>query len=108
MDELDNLALGVDWYYFVASSFWVLGLAALLAALSLAHWLARHSKKPFRQILFATSFRPAFFISIALVALGLLLTVESWWFKIGWAGLIAISFWEISVVIRKSNTVEQS
>jgi hypothetical protein len=31
---------------------------------------------------------------MTLFALGLMLIVEPWWYKIGWAGLIGLSAWE--------------
>ena len=81
----------IDWLNVLYNALWILGLAALLANLSLAHWRAGQQKKSLRQSLSKPSFRLTAAASILLFALGLMLAVEPWWYKIGWAGLMALS-----------------
>jgi hypothetical protein len=84
----------IDWLNLLYNALWILGLAALLANLSLAHWLAGQQKKSLRQSLLRPSFRLTAAASILLFALGLMLAVAPWWYKIGWAGLMTLSVWQ--------------
>jgi len=40
-------------------------------------------------------------VSMILFALGLMLIVEPWWYKIGWAGLIGLSSWQGMIAWRE-------
>ena len=76
-----------------SNALWVLGLAVVLAALSLAQWQAGQQRQTFPQGLSKPMSRLAIAAGFILVGLGLTLTVEPWWYKIGWAGLMVVSFW---------------
>jgi hypothetical protein len=84
----------IDWLNVLYNFCWILGLALLLATFSLVHWQADGQQKPLRQGLSEPPGRLAIAAGMILFALGLLLIVEPWWYKIGWAGLIALSAWE--------------
>lgn len=84
----------IDWLNVLYHLFWVLGLVVLLATFSLAHWQADRQEKSLRQGLSEPPCRLAVAVSMTLFALGLMLIVEPWWYKIGWAGLIGLSSWQ--------------
>ncbi|MBI1877581.1 MAG: hypothetical protein HYR94_05015 [Chloroflexi bacterium] len=91
----------IDWLNVLYHLFWVLGLAVLLATFSLAHWQADGQQKSLRQSLSEPLCRLAVAVSIILFALGLMLIVEPWWYKIGWAGIIGLSAWEGMIAWRE-------
>lgn len=84
----------IDWTTLLFAALWTLGLAVLLATLSLAHWLASRSQRTLRQTLMEPRFRLPTAAAFLLIALGLLLSVEPWWHKIAWAGVLALAAWE--------------
>jgi hypothetical protein len=84
----------IDWFNVFANALWILGLAALLAAFSLAHWQAGLQVKPLRQVLSEPPFRMAIAAGILLFASGFMLVVTPWWHKIPWAGIMALSLWQ--------------
>jgi hypothetical protein len=86
--------LTMDWLNILYNTLWILGLAALLATFSLAHWRASWQGASLRRALSEPGFRLAVAAEIALFALGLTLLVEPWWYKIGWVGIMAFSLWE--------------
>jgi DMSO/TMAO reductase YedYZ heme-binding membrane subunit len=84
----------IDWLNVLYNFLWILGLAVLLTAFSLAYWLVGLEARPLRQGLSEPPFRLAIAAGIVLFALGLMLIVTPWWYKIGWIGIIALSAWE--------------
>jgi hypothetical protein len=90
----------IDWFDVLANALWILGLAVLLTAFSLAHWLASRSQETLRQTLMEPRFRLAIAAALVLFALGPLLGVEPWWHKIAWAGVLALAAWEVIVARR--------
>jgi hypothetical protein len=90
----------IGWTHLLFTALWTLGLAALLATLSLAHWLASQSQETLRRTLMEPRFRLAIAAEFLLIALGSLLSVEPWWHKIAWAGVLALAAWEVIVARR--------
>lgn len=84
----------IDWFNVLYNFLWILGLALLLTVFSLAHWLAEQQKKSLRQNLAEPPYRLAIAAGFMQFALGLTLLMEPWWYKIGWIGVMALSFWE--------------
>jgi hypothetical protein len=84
----------IDWAKLLFTALWTLGLAALLAAFSLGHWLSSRSGRTLRQTLMEPPFRLAMAAALMLVALGATFGVEPWWHKIIWAGVLALAAWE--------------
>lgn len=84
----------IDWLNVLSNLLWILGLAELLATLSLAHWLAGLQGRSLRWGLAEPRFRLAIAAGFLLFGLDLTLAVEPWWYKIGWVGVIALSVWE--------------
>jgi hypothetical protein len=85
----------IDWFNVFSNALWILGLALLLTTFSLAHWLATdRQEKSLRQSLSAPPCRLTIAAGLTLVALGLMLTMESWWYKIGWVVICVFSIRE--------------
>ena len=84
----------IDWYGVAVSALWILGLAVLLAALSIAYWSDGGQSKRVRQVLGEPTFRLVTAIGIVLFALGMFLVAEVWWEKGGWLAVIVLAFWE--------------
>jgi hypothetical protein len=97
----------LGWKNLLASLLWILGLAQLLATFSLIHWRAAESNKSFHQYLLKPTSRLAIASGLILFTLGLMLTVEFWLYKIGWAMLIVLSLGEAIFAWRSwSNDIE--
>ncbi len=84
----------IDWYPVGVASVWICALAELLAALSVAYFFAGQQSRPLRQLLGESPFRLAIACGSTLFALGILLSVNEWWERIGWAGVLAIALWQ--------------
>lgn len=84
----------IDWLNVGVTFTWILGLAALLATCSYAYWLRTFEQTSWGQV-FATSFlRLSIALGLALVALGVLLSVGEWWERIAWAVVAVIAAWQ--------------
>lgn len=83
----------IDGASLLLTALWTLGLAALLAVFSLAHWTASRSHRTLRRTLMEPPFRLAVAAAFMLVALGATLGVEAWGHKIVWVGLLALAAW---------------
>ena len=84
----------LNWFSIFAHLLWILGLTLLLSSMSLAHWRALEQHRPFRQLILDPFFNLAIISGFGLFALGLTLTVEPWWYKLGWLSLTAVSVWQ--------------
>jgi hypothetical protein len=68
----------INWFSVVANSFWIVGLAVILAALSYYYWLAGNYGRPLRQELGSPPFQTALILGLFLVGVGLALTGQGW------------------------------
>jgi hypothetical protein len=84
----------ITWTHLLFTALWTLGLAALLATFSLAHWLTSQSDRSLRQTLMEPRFRLIQAAAVMLVALGATFSVEPWWHRIVWVGVLLLSAWE--------------
>lgn len=84
----------IDWLNVLFNFIWIFGLALSLALVSLAHWQAEERQMTFRQCLSRPFIRLAMALSFMLVALGLSLVVDPWWYKLGWVALLLLTIWE--------------
>ena len=84
----------IGWLDVLSHAFWIVGLATLLATLSLVHWLAGMQDKSLRQGLSEPPSHLAIAIGILLFALGLMLIAAPWWHKIPWVGITVLSLWQ--------------
>jgi len=69
----------IDWWSVVTNSFWIFGLAVLLAAFSYFYWLGGQENTPLRQQLGKPSFLRVFAIALVLVGIGLAGTSQTIW-----------------------------
>lgn len=82
----------INWQSVIFNSFWILGLALLLAALSYYAWLASENALPMRAQLGAPGFQRYFWVAAGLVAIGLAGTSSQLWEMILWSGLALLAF----------------
>lgn len=81
----------IDWLLVFYHTIWMLGLALLLTAFSWTHWQTERAGKSLGQGLNEPAYRLASSAALLLLALGLALSVESPWLKIGWVTLLALA-----------------
>ena len=84
----------IDWFYVFANTLWILGLAVILASLSLTHWLANLQGQSFRRALTEPRVRLVNAVGFVMFTMALTLLVGPWWYKIGWIVVLALSIWE--------------
>ncbi len=85
----------INWQSILFNSSWVLGLAILLAALSYHYWVAGHENRRLRVQLDQPSFLRFFWLSMALIGIGLAGTSKNWWEIIIWILLSLFSLLNI-------------
>jgi hypothetical protein len=83
----------IDWLEVLYQLLWILGLGLILTTASLAHWMAEQGAQSMGQLLARPAWRLAMAVGLGLFGLGAALLVEPWWYKIGWLGVIMVSFW---------------
>jgi hypothetical protein len=82
----------IDWPGLLASSAWIVGLALLLAAFSLAYYRAREEGSGLRHALRAPGLRRVLNAGLTLFCMGLLAASHALWEQVAW-GLLATFFW---------------
>jgi hypothetical protein len=82
----------IDWPGLVANSAWIVGLALLLAAFSLAYYRAGEEGVSLRHALGDLGVQRVVNAGLALFCVGLLATSHAWWEQVAW-GLLALFFW---------------
>lgn len=74
----------IDWTSLIINSFWVLGLAIILAAFSYHHWAAHEAGRSLREQLNQNSFQFFAWLGFTLVAVGLAGTSRQTWEMVVW------------------------
>lgn len=69
----------INWSSLIFNSFWILGLAILLASFSYTHWLAMAERQPLATLLKQRPFQLSFWLSFTLIGLGLIGTSTPIW-----------------------------
>lgn len=64
----------INWQSVIGNSFWIIGLALMLAGLSYYHWVARQLDLPFRQVMGKPRFQAIITGGLLLVGIGLAIT----------------------------------
>ena len=82
----------IGWPGVLANAAWILGLALILAAFSLARYRAREEGGGLRHALGMASLQRVLNGSLALFCVGLLATSHALWEQVAW-GLLAAVFW---------------
>ena len=99
---MTNLAFSV-----VANSFWIIGLAILLAAFSYHYDQAQRRRRPLRVQLRQRSFVGAAWIATTLVAVGLAGTSNAVWEAIIWSIFALISLYNALSTRRTHSRVSE-
>ena len=74
----------INWQSVIFNSFWILGLATLLADLSYGYWIAKINNLPFRAQIKERGFLIPFWIAVSLITIGLAGTSQQVWESILW------------------------
>lgn len=80
----------IDWFSLFINSFWLIGLALLLAGFSYHYWAAQQHQIPLKQQLNRSEFMQLFWVSLIAVCIGLAGTSQRWWETIIWITFIII------------------
>ncbi len=91
----------INWQSVIFNSFWIVGLATLLAALSYNIWQAEQDGLQLRRQLNGLSFQRALWLSIMLITIGLAGTSQATWETILWSVLSLIAFASLLISYRK-------
>ena len=81
----------INWQSVIFNSFWILGLAIMLAAFSYNYWLAKETGNSLRSQLGGRSFLRAFWLAMVLVGIGLIGTSQRNWETVIWIILTVIA-----------------
>jgi hypothetical protein len=69
----------IDWQSLFFNSFWILGLAILLAAFSYHYWVAQQAEVRLNEQLNTPPFQQLFWLSFVFIGVGLVGTSTAWW-----------------------------
>ncbi len=81
----------IDWFEVVKSALWIVGLATLLTLLGFARSFAHRSS---REMLSTPTFRVVVAFGIAMFGIGVGLSSESWFERVGWIVIVLLSLWD--------------
>lgn len=81
----------INWQSLIFNSFWILGLAFLLAAFSYSYWLSEQNGYSLRAQLGEIGFRRALWLSLTLIGIGLIGTSRFTWEYVIWIILTLIA-----------------
>jgi hypothetical protein len=85
----------INWQSVIFNSFWIFGLAVLLAAFSYYYWEATQYGRPLREQLSQAAFLRFFWLAILLVSIGLIGTSQQIWEMAVWGGVTLFSLFSI-------------
>lgn len=92
----------INWQSVIFNSFWILGLALLLAAFSYHYWDATQHGRSLRTQLSQANFLRFFWLAIFLVSIGLIGTSQQVWEMAVWGGLAIFALYSIFGLSRKA------
>jgi hypothetical protein len=90
----------INWFSLLFNSFWIVGLAIGLAALSYQFWEARQSQTSLRIQLGQPSFLASFWAGFGLVCVGLAGTTAVMWETAVWLMMATAGFFFMAKAIR--------
>ncbi|MCL4802867.1 MAG: hypothetical protein KJ046_01045 [Anaerolineae bacterium] len=90
----------INWMSVVYNSFWIVGLALMLAAFSYYYWLAGQAGRPLRQELSRPPFQGVATIGMLLVGIGLALTAKGIWQVLPAVALIIVCIIALLVLFK--------
>ena len=85
----------INWFSVFINSFWIVGLAILLASFSYHYWLAGEDKQPLRSLLNGASFLKPFWLSLVFIGLGLAGTSQRPWEIAIWTFFTLLSLYNL-------------
>jgi hypothetical protein len=89
----------INWYSLLFNTFWVVGLAILLAAFSYQYWEARQTQTRLRVQFSQPSFLLFFWLSFGFVSIGLAGTATRIWEILIWGVFAVIGFFFMTKAI---------
>lgn len=95
----------INWFSIVANSFWITGLALLLAGVSYYYWLAGQMGHPFRNELNNPPFQKLAMFGLLLVGIGLALTANDALQMLPAAALIFVCVIALIVLFRSRSGI---
>ncbi len=90
----------IDWFSIFINSFWIIGLAILLAAFSYHYWAANNSQQSLRAQLGGVPFLKAFWLSFTLIGVGLTGTSQQIWEYAIWTFFTLLSLYNLFTLFR--------
>lgn len=91
----------INWLSVVANSFWIVGLAIMLAGASYHLWLADQLNRPVRQQLSGAPFLRVAVAGLLLVGIGLALTADGPWQLVPAAALSLLCLFTLLALFRR-------
>ena len=92
----------IDWFSLFTNSFWIFGLAVLLASFSYHYWIAGEHSKSLRAQLRETSFLKFFWLSFLLIGIGLAGTSREVWEILIWTFFTLLCLYNLFTLLRAS------
>ena len=84
----------IDWLQVTYNTFWLFGLALLLATLGVSHWQSLEHRQSLLVWLAQPGARFCSASGLSLFALGLLLTSTTWWYQLAWGAILLSAVWD--------------
>jgi hypothetical protein len=81
----------INWQSVIVNSFWIMGLAILLAAFSYHYWAANEANRRLRDQLNQPAFQQWYWVSFVFIGVGLVGTSQKTWEMAVWAIFTLIS-----------------
>ncbi len=94
--------LVINWFSVFINSFWILGLAVLLASFSYHYWQAGEEKRPLKAQLDSPSFLAAFWSGFILIGIGLAGTSGQIWETSIWTFFTLLCLYNLITLVRAS------
>jgi hypothetical protein len=92
----------INWQSVIFNSFWIFGLALLLAAFSYHYWEATQNGRSLRSQLSQPAFLRFFWLAIFFISIGLIGTSQQLWEMAIWGGLALFALFSIFGLSRKA------
>ncbi len=82
----------INWQSLIFNSFWLMGLALLLAAFSYHYWLAGQNSRQLRLQLSEPGFLKPAWLSLVFVGIGLAGSSQATWELVLWGAVTLLAF----------------
>jgi hypothetical protein len=92
----------INWQSVIFNTFWILGLAIMLAAFSYHYWLAGQENRKLRLQLNEPGFLKPTWFGLGLIAIGLAGTSRQTWETIIWAVLALVALFLFISLFRQN------